>query len=97
MALTAPDVDSYVSTSGRTIEPNLGYEWVEIAQIVLESDLQTSLFADERLFFAHALLQIDRTYWDDSWILPDKFTDPRDNDDDSKWLLGVPENTYWKP
>ena len=39
MALTAPDVDSYVSTSGRTIEPNLGYEWVEIAQIVLESDL----------------------------------------------------------
>ena len=38
-------------------------EWVKIGEIILDSDMYTSLFGDERLFFRHQRVETDKRYW----------------------------------
>ena len=37
--------------------------WVHIANIELLSDMVTSLFGDQRLYFGHKRFGYDKTYW----------------------------------
>ena len=37
--------------------------WTKIAEIYLASDMYTSLFGDERLFFRHQQVKFDAKYW----------------------------------
>ena len=37
--------------------------WTKIAEITLNSDMHTSLFGDERLFFRHSRVKFDAKYW----------------------------------
>ena len=63
-------------------------EWIKIADLVLMSDLVTSTFADERMYFQHFKVSRDRNVWPDSWLEAD--ADPVfDKDDaDQIWKKG---------
>ena len=52
-------------------------EWIDIATITLTSNLFTSKFGDERLYFQHARTNADRTYWPEGWNRLDARIDPR--------------------
>jgi len=49
---------------------------VPIAKIELITDLYTSKFGDERLFYAHEKTNPDRAFWPDDWMRPDRQNDP---------------------
>ena len=41
--------------------------WVDIANIYLDTDMYTSMFGDERLFFRHHRPKADAKYWPKRW------------------------------
>ena len=69
-----------------------GGEWVPIATIELVTDLITSTFGDNRLFFSHKKVSHDRKFWPLEWFRADAESDP-------SWLISDPENTWgnWAP
>ena len=54
-----------------------GDELVKIAEVVLNSDLVTSKFGDERLFFQHVRTNKDRRFWTRETKKADKDIDPK--------------------
>mmetsp|Transcript_20843 Transcript_20843/g.25549 ORF Transcript_20843/g.25549 Transcript_20843/m.25549 type:complete len:253 (-) Transcript_20843:28-786(-) len=51
--------------------------WVDIGTIDLASELVTSKFGDERLFFAHMKVKEDRDFWPSGWSRADGKIDPK--------------------
>lgn len=49
----------------------------KIAEIVLNTDLTSSKFGDERLFFQHAKTGVDRKFWTRETRKADKEIDPK--------------------
>ena len=54
------DVMAYDSINDPLVTPK---PWTKIAEITLDSDMHTSLFGDERLFFRHHRTKFDSKYW----------------------------------
>ena len=61
--------DTLLEVFAMTAPPDLDGELVKIAEIVLESDLYTSRFGDERLHFQHVRVWNDYRFWPHEWML----------------------------
>ena len=72
-----------------------GSKWVPIATIELVTDLYTSKFGDERLFFQHAKTNGDRAFWPEDWMRPDRQNDPQTpQTKENIWGTFVPKNVW---
>ena len=69
--------------------------WVTIGTITLTTDLFTSQFGDDRLFFEHARLTQDRDFWPEDWLVFDRGNDPKfDQTEEFIWGTHVPEGVW---
>lgn len=88
--------DTLFTVKALTAPPGVpGSDWVDIARITLTTDMYTSVFGDERLFFQHARTGADRAYWPQQWLRPDARNDPRINQTAANtWGTFVPEGVW---
>lgn len=70
-----------------------GSEWLDLATIRLTTELQTSKFGDERLFFQHIMKEDDNPFMPVSWWQYDHAVDPvfANHLPKNQWKAGVPE------
>jgi len=60
---TIPSGSTILEVWALTAPYSLGGEWIQIAEINLLTPLGTSKFGDERLFFNHYDMELDRAMW----------------------------------
>ena len=68
-------------------------KWVKVATVTLTTELQTSLFGDQRMFFSHIAREDDNPFMPVSWWKYDNAIDPVFNNHlpENQWTVGVPE------
>jgi len=63
--------DAIFTAKALTKPESLGGTWVDIGTITLTSDMTTSRFADERMFFNHIRKDFDVPFYDFDWMVRD--------------------------
>ena len=67
-----PSGSELFTVKALTAPEGIGGTWEPIATIKLSTELYTSQFGDERLFFEHMKTNLDRDYWPDTWLREDR-------------------------
>ena len=66
-------------------------EWIEMGSITLQTELHTSRFRDERLFYQHIVREDDGPYLPFHWQFPDNKIDPhRQLKYGGRWNMPLP-------